>query len=128
MLQGAHCFLKKKLYDFDGCDKTRFQFPISEYGHAWKDAKGRNAIIGGYVYRGKRFPQLAGYYFLSDWVSRRLWVLIETEANPNRWERREVLELAFMPTSFGEGEDGEMYLTGYNGTLYRLEQASGSFY
>jgi hypothetical protein len=54
-------------------------------------------------------------------MSRRLWVLIETEENPNRWVRQEVLQLGFMPTSFGEGEDGELYLTGYNGTLYRLE-------
>lgn len=126
VLEGAHCLFPKNTFYW--CDKTRFQFPITEYGHLDRDPTGGMAIIGGYVYRGKRFPQLAGYYFLSDWISRRLWVLIETEANPNRWERREVLQLDFMPTSFGEGEDGELYLTGYNGTLYRLEQASGSFY
>lgn len=126
VLEGAHCFMRKNV--FNGCDPTGFEFPINEYGHVSKDPNGGDAIIGGYVYRGKRFPQLTGYYFLSDWISRRLWVLIETEANPNRWERREVLQLSFMPTSFGEGEDGELYLTGYNGSLYHIELSSGSFY
>jgi len=126
VLEGGHCWPTKAAPYW--CDKTRFQFPISEYGHLHRDQYGGNVVIGGYVYRGKRFPQLAGYYFFADFVSQRLWALIETEGNPNRWERKKVLGLEFAPSSFGEGEAGELYLTGYNGTLYRLEQASGSFY
>lgn len=106
-----------------GCDRNQLQFPISVYGHTEKnDAKGGSAIIGGYVYRGKKFPELEGHYFFADFMSRRLWVLTKTKQAPNRWVRQEILQLSFMPTSFGEGADGELYLTDFNGSVHQLEQ------
>ena len=50
--------------------KNSYQSPISVYERG-PDEKGEKgsigaAIIGGYVYRGKRFPQLSGYYFFTD--------------------------------------------------------------
>lgn len=45
--------------------------PIAEYDHK----KGDISITGGYVYRGKEFPKLAGWYFYADYSSGRLWAL-----------------------------------------------------
>jgi len=108
------------------CKKTSYQSPISVYDRPL-DENGEKgtigaAVIGGYVYRGKRFPQLSGYYFFTDYFSRTLWTLTESEEKPHRWERQVALKLGFSPSSFGEGEDGELYITGYDGTLHQIVQ------
>ena len=48
--------------------------PIVDYPH---NANG-NAIIGGYVYRGPSFPELAGKYIFADNGSNRIWYLDES--------------------------------------------------
>jgi glucose/arabinose dehydrogenase len=38
------------------------------------------SITGGFVYRGRRFPELVGRYVFGDWETRRLWsVDVESE-------------------------------------------------
>ena len=115
IMEGAHCYLPRSF-----CDRTRLDLPIVEYGHSWLDKHGGNAVIGGYVYRGQRFPQLAGGYFFADFLSTRLWLLTQARSSPHRWRRREALQTNVLVSSFGEGEDGELYLVGYKGTLYLL--------
>src|ERR1700692_238693 len=31
------------------------------------------SITGGYVYHGKRYPDLAGAYICGDWVTGKIW-------------------------------------------------------
>src|SRR6185437_10668309 len=46
--------------------------PIIQYNHGTGTHQG-NAVIGGLVYRGSRFPELEGAYVFGDWSSSRLW-------------------------------------------------------
>ena len=47
--------------------------PIIEYGHTNGGFGTRIAVIGGPVYRGDRFPELAGSYIYGDYGSGEIW-------------------------------------------------------
>jgi putative heme-binding domain-containing protein len=88
------------------------------------------SITGGYVYRGKRFPELVGHYFYGDWETRRIWaarVETTTDADGKRAvklaPRRELTDPAVRLITFCEDEDGELYLVDYDlGTIHRFER------
>ncbi|HYE76703.1 MAG TPA: PQQ-dependent sugar dehydrogenase, partial [bacterium] len=63
--EGAHAFKPK---DCGG----RLVEPVFEYGH---DERGGYSITGGFVYRGRAYPALAGYYVCADYVSGNVWLL-----------------------------------------------------
>ncbi|MDX1681486.1 MAG: PQQ-dependent sugar dehydrogenase [Phycisphaeraceae bacterium] len=74
------------------------------------------SITGGYVYRGKAIPDLVGFYVYGDYVSGIIWAL--------RYENGEVAEhykIAHVPdiASFGEDAAGELYITSFDGHIYR---------
>ena len=76
------------------------------------------SITGGYVYRGAEFPELRGGYFFADFGSGIVWAIpADTEAFT---EPTIVLESGVNISSFGEDEAGELYVTAFDGTLYRL--------
>ncbi len=47
-------------------------FPIIQYNHG-SGATNGNCVIGGVVYRGKRFPQLYGAYIYGEYSNSRIW-------------------------------------------------------
>ncbi|MCP5542677.1 MAG: PQQ-dependent sugar dehydrogenase [Akkermansiaceae bacterium] len=72
--EGAHDFTGERGSAPTGFTSTD---PVYEYVHtgvAGGDAafKG-NSVVGGYVYRGTRYPSLAGAYVFSDSVSGHVW-------------------------------------------------------
>ena len=78
------------------------------------------SITGGYVYRGSRFPELAGAYIYGDYQSGIVWGL-RVQSETVTWQR----ELAHTPlhlVAFGESNDGELYLLDHDRThqVYRL--------
>ena len=75
-------------------------------------------ITGGYVYRGKVFPELDGTYIFGDFISGRIWALQETQFGS--WNRTQLLETGFNISSFGEDESGEIYVVNYAGSVGRL--------
>jgi glucose/arabinose dehydrogenase len=78
--------------------------PIWEYHHDLG-----KSITGGGVYRGKKFPELVGWYLYGDYTSSRLWALKYDDA-AKRVTANRPLETTNQPiVSFGEDQDGEMY-------------------
>jgi glucose/arabinose dehydrogenase len=96
--------------------------PIIEYGH---NSTGGFSVTGGYMYRGARSPSLRGYYFYGDFVSKRIWV---TRSGSGGAWTPEFLSLSPAGiSSFGEDENGELYVVGYDtGKIYALEGLSAS--
>ena len=81
------------------------------------------SVTGGYVYRGRAFPDLVGNYFFGDYCSGRVWAV--AAAGPARQEPAELLDTELSISSFGEDDRGEVYLTDLaGGKLYRLRASS----
>ncbi len=87
--------------------------PVYEYRHDVGCS-----VTGGYVYRGKAIPQLAGRYLFGDYCAGTIWSLklVNGKATDIRTEVVRVPSLS----SFAEGPGGELYLMSDNGPLYRL--------
>ena len=109
IMEGAHCFKPPT-----GCNTTGLKLPIAEYANPALGC----SIIGGYVYRGKQHAELMGRYFFGDFCSGRLWSL--TEATSGGWAMTELLQTGLSISSFGEDEEGEVYIVDYYGSIYRL--------
>ena len=70
-------------------------------------------MTGGYVYRGRRFPTLAGTYVFGDYCSGRIWTLaLDTNGD---WRMVERAKINARISSFGEGGDGEIYMVDHSG-------------
>lgn len=70
------------------------------------------AIIGGYVYRGSRFPDLYGKYLAGDNVSGRIWAFTLDE---NAMQATKTLLTTWTDgalgfSTWGEDQSGELYL------------------
>jgi uncharacterized repeat protein (TIGR03806 family) len=89
------------------------QPPVAHYSHQWG-----LSITGGYVYRGNQFPQLAGLYFYADYVSGNLWSLRKTEGGD--YDSQLVRRTGKSVSSFGQDENGELFLCSFDGSIYRV--------
>ena len=103
-----------------GSDPERegFIFPIHEY-----TLVGGQSITGGYVYRGSQYPALSGTYFFGDFVEGWLAGLQRTGPDGDvldEPETRRLLEGVGNISSFGEDEDGELYVIDHGGTIQRI--------
>jgi uncharacterized repeat protein (TIGR03806 family) len=82
-----------------------------------------NSIIGGYVYRGEKFPFLHGKYICADYgVGEEIWY-VDTQTGEY------ALLSIFDPEdviSFGQDHEGEIYMLrqGFNTPLYTLDTAA----
>jgi len=82
------------------------------------------SVAGGFVYRGKKFPELQGAYLFGDWEFRRWWAarfdgdkLISME---------DITRPTVRVTSFAEDYDGEIYALDYDtGRINTLERNDG---
>jgi len=107
VMEGTRCF-----DDRNCAARTDLVRPVYEYGRG--DGV---SVSGGYVYRGKRFPFLAGVYLFGDYGSGQVWGL---RRNGGRWEGQKLIDTGLPVVAFGEDEDGEMYLVAHNGRVLRL--------
>jgi glucose/arabinose dehydrogenase len=83
--------------------------PIFDYAHSG----GRCSIIGGYVYRGSQGAVPAGTYVYGDYCSGEIFA----------WDgsaQTVLLKTALNISSFGEDQQGELYVVGLGGTVSRI--------
>jgi glucose/arabinose dehydrogenase/uncharacterized protein (DUF433 family) len=87
--------------------------PVHDYSHALGCS-----ITGGYVYRGCELgPNYQGKYFFSDYCTGTIWYLDPA----NGFARSTAFDTSFNVSSFGEDENGELYITNiFAGTIYKL--------
>lgn len=77
------------------------------------------SVTGGYVYRGKKLPELVGSYIFGDWETRRIWAARFEDDRLK--EMPEIVKPMVRPSAFGEDNDGEIYYADYDtGFLYTL--------
>lgn len=86
------------------------------YAHSHSEAR---SITGGYVYRGKKYPDLVGKYIHGDWVSGKVWAL--REVKDGKPEVQEIANTALPIICFGEDQDRELYIVSYDGTIFSLQ-------
>ncbi|OGF55066.1 MAG: hypothetical protein A2Z21_04555 [Candidatus Fraserbacteria bacterium RBG_16_55_9] len=98
VMEGIHCYQPT-----EGCNQNGLQLPIAEYSHDVGCA-----IVGGYVYRGTKYPALVGHYLFGDFCTGKIWSLILTDTGD--WTMTELLDADIRISSFGEDERGELYV------------------
>ena len=97
------------------CNPSDFIDPLFDYSHT----RGRCAVTGGYVYRGSRGTLPAGMYVYGDFCSGEIFV--------TNGDMQAVLAFTAMNiSSFGEDEQGELYVVDRGGTVSRVESRRAS--
>ena len=115
VMEGTHCYP----VDDGNCSTDGLTLPVIEYDHTQGDC----AIVGGYVYRGAQYPSLQGAYVYGDYCSGRIWGLRWDAAVG--WYSTLLLRAAFQISTFGEDQDGNLYVSAYNtGEVYLVTAQS----
>jgi glucose/arabinose dehydrogenase len=106
--EGLHPFAAKgRKPPADAVKPANVIDPIWEYDH-----NVGKSITGGFVYRGKKIPDLQGAYIYADYVAGKLWALRYD------FEQKKVISNRPIPAagnpavmSFGTDQEGEIYFT-----------------
>jgi glucose/arabinose dehydrogenase len=108
VVEGRHCYRPST-----GCSKSGKVVPVVEYSHDG----GNCSVTGGYVYRGSSAP-LVGKYIFADFCSGKIWSISRGAKTPAT--KSLLRDTAQNISSFGEGDDGELYMVSLGGTVYRV--------
>jgi glucose/arabinose dehydrogenase len=116
---GWNWFEGSKRFAKDGTPPDDLVAPI----HTYPNSDGACSVIGGYVYRGSAIPSLQGTYIFGDYctgevsglLSRR-GVLLDTKALGPKVDQNSLV-------SFGQDDQGELYVLSSSGSLFRLVSA-----
>ncbi len=112
--EATHCF------EAATCATDGLTDPIAEYAHS----EGVS-VTGGYVYHGTALPELDGTYLYADFGTGLLWGA--QPVGDGTYAVSAPIETGFNITSFGQGNDGEVYLALFGqdgGSIVRLVASS----
>ena len=117
---GWRCYEGNDDFILTDCpDANELTFPIIDYAHDVSNCGG--SVTGGFVYRGNDFPGLQGKYFYADYCTGQIWAL-------ERMEEGSIINTEIFDgpsrsyTTFGEDNNGELYIARLNGEVSRVIQ------
>ena len=119
--EGGQCYNPASGCGTTGTNSEPLVGPLFQYDH-----NVGIAVTGGYVYRGTAMPSMVGRYFFADYGTSRLFAVQPpsplTAATPQTMVSGDAaLTVPELVTSFGQGNDGELYAVGYAGGLYKMQ-------
>ncbi|MDX2151793.1 MAG: PQQ-dependent sugar dehydrogenase [Bryobacteraceae bacterium] len=116
VMEGMQCFAPDTPGYVGECDPSPYVMPVVEY-----DREVGCSVSGGYVYRGTKFPGLAGWYLYADFCTGQIFGL---RLKGETWEHHRVGNVpGVMITTFGQDTDGELYVADWRrGVVYRVEE------
>ncbi len=115
---GWSCMEGDQTPNYNPCDGEPLTPPILVYGHSPECS-----VTGGFVYRGD-IPGLHGMYVFGDYCSGRIWFAEDSGG----WSANDWTAIGFGLSSFGEDDEGELYLTDIDdGILYKFVSPSSIF-
>jgi glucose/arabinose dehydrogenase len=119
--EGAHHFKP-------GPPGAQYAEPVIEYPHKpnlqaqgmFPDHSIGFCVIGGYVYRGKKYPALDGVYVYGDYNLGTIWGFRYDRAAHKITDEGTLLAQKKNIFSFAEDADGELYVLTQDGTIYSV--------
>jgi len=110
IMEGPECFA------ISDCNPDDFTSPI----HFYRQDFGCS-ITGGFVYRGTAIPELAGRFLYSDWCGGWLHSLLYVDGEVvEDLDWTDQVGIPGQITSFGEDASGELYVTTWEGDVWKL--------
>ena len=125
--EGFHAFQPERRQRADRGSPVKE--PIVEYPHVPTSDRPDHglSITGGYVYRGKKIPDLVGVYIYGDFETGRVWGL--RYENGKVVAKGELVDLKHSPklniASFGEDPEGELYILAFDGRVHEIVPRAG---
>lgn len=108
--------LREGLHQYQGATPTNATEPVYEYDHS----DGACSVTGGFVYRGKLIPDLAGRYMFGDYCNGHLSTLT---LRGTAWEANRLnIDVANL-ASFAQDHNGELYTLSQDGAISKIEGA-----
>ena len=107
---------REGLHKFSSDDASGTVAPIFDYPH-----DGRCSISGGYVYRGKKIPNLVGTYLFTDYCDAKIRGV---RVSPT--VEHDAIDFGIASKSvsgFGEGPDRELYVLSQGAGILRIDPA-----
>jgi len=92
---------------------TNFLPPVVDYGRTVG-----TTVTGGYVYRGTAFSSLVGRYIFGDFGFGTIWNIASDTAPTVQVSSG--FDSGLSISSFGQGNDGELYAVSYDGRLFHI--------
>lgn len=110
--EGFHCYNPAF-----GCDTTDITMPIKEYNHTTGCS-----IIGGYVYRGQRRPELTGAYIYGDYCSGKISMIRYNGSIVSQDSL--LIDTPNLILAFGTDQNNELYCLCQNSNVYRFNKST----
>jgi len=112
LMEGNHCYNPPT-----DCNDGSLILPVLEYSHG----SGRCSINGGYRYRGLLSYDLYGDYIFGDYCTGEIWAATVDATGAWSSTLLTTVGASFSLTTFGEDEDGEIYVGSIaGGMVYKI--------